>query len=683
MSDELKRLCSYITKKLGIQLCKINESQVFEGKCGYVVDEKGNVTGLSLFEQGLPDIKFIEPLKNLKWLDLSRTGISDISILKHLTNLTRLDLSDNTVADISYLGGLEHLTWVNLGNNKISQLPADILQWGIEIKWKNDLSEGMILEDNPLVIPPAKIIKAGKKALEDYLYKIIHGFSTQDENETKIMIEEIKTEEKDKTPHPFATSLNRGENQKRKVFLSHSSKDKEKFVKPVAMELKNREVDYWLDITDVESGENFPEKIADGIKNAYCIVLFISDNFFQSPWAKGELSMSIKRMHSQDPALVLPVLLGEEKLLENFYWLTTIQYIKWEENAGNVADKILRCVSSGKDDGKPMGWPLDRIFEDQYDEGDSRGAWSKMYPGYLQALFAEDKLEGKDTITFSTWISDALIEHRNRCKNDEIKKEIQERINRFHDYLVRHYDPQENRFGLTVTTSTGERKVIFDIRHTAWAIMALSKIDKKNDRIEEIIRNSCAKLGKEIQGMNPAEQWPVTNAALHRILSEKFTANRIFASPEKVRRQRKILEAELINKFNDPHYCWGWFDDNAAKASIDNSLMIMRTLDYDSIIDADLKAQLGKVATHLLEEVIINLEGEKSALPFMKGDKPDLGATVLFLYILKNNLKFDMDNEALRKLMNFINDPVCRMNYADPSFTWYLSSILCLGSVGR
>lgn len=71
-------------------------------------------------------------------------------------------------------------------NNKISQLPAEILDLGLEIKWKFELGDGIFLEGNPLESPPVEIIKQGNEAIRQY-FKSLEG-EKQALNEVKVLL---------------------------------------------------------------------------------------------------------------------------------------------------------------------------------------------------------------------------------------------------------------------------------------------------------------------------------------------------------------------------------------------------------------------------------------------------------------------------------------------------------------
>jgi small GTP-binding protein len=130
------------------------------------------LTKLHLSENQIADISPISPLTALKELHLSENQIADISPISPLTALTKLHLSENQIADISPFIGLKNIERLDLNNNKITQLPDELVELGMEIKWKKDYSDSIILENNPLETPPIEIVKQGTEAVRNYFIEL-------------------------------------------------------------------------------------------------------------------------------------------------------------------------------------------------------------------------------------------------------------------------------------------------------------------------------------------------------------------------------------------------------------------------------------------------------------------------------------------------------------------------------
>lgn len=74
------------------------------------------------------------------------------------------------------------------------------------------------------------------------------------------------------------------------VFISYARKDFDEVNSFVEM-LKERipQLTYWFDITGIESGDEFDEKINAAIDNSSCVLVALSDNSLQSKWVKDEV----------------------------------------------------------------------------------------------------------------------------------------------------------------------------------------------------------------------------------------------------------------------------------------------------------------------------------------------------------------------------------------------------------
>jgi small GTP-binding protein len=82
---------------------------------------------------------------------------------------------------------LKNLKRIYLMNNKISQLPAELLDLGLEIKWEYQSPwGGIFLEGNPLESPPVEIVKQGTEAVRRY-FKSLEG-KEQTLNEVKVLL---------------------------------------------------------------------------------------------------------------------------------------------------------------------------------------------------------------------------------------------------------------------------------------------------------------------------------------------------------------------------------------------------------------------------------------------------------------------------------------------------------------
>lgn len=92
-----------------------------------------------------------------------------------------------------------------------------------------------------------------------------------------------------------------------KVFLSHSSKDKE-IVDVIFNEFQKSQISAWYDKYEIEPGDSITEKINQGLDESDIGIICISSNFLNAPsgWTKSELNFFIqRRMRNQDKTFII------------------------------------------------------------------------------------------------------------------------------------------------------------------------------------------------------------------------------------------------------------------------------------------------------------------------------------------------------------------------------------------
>lgn len=92
-----------------------------------------------------------------------------------------------------------------------------------------------------------------------------------------------------------------------KAFLSHSSADKEGYVRIVASRLLAEDVVY--DEVTFESGEVTLNEIIKGLDESTVFCLFISDSSLKSPWVTQEIEGASLRLKSGSLKYVYPIVI--------------------------------------------------------------------------------------------------------------------------------------------------------------------------------------------------------------------------------------------------------------------------------------------------------------------------------------------------------------------------------------
>ena len=94
-----------------------------------------------------------------------------------------------------------------------------------------------------------------------------------------------------------------------RVFMSHASEDKERFVLGFARRLRERGIDVWLDRWEMYPGDSLVDKIfTEGIGKASAVVVVLSVYSVNKPWVREELNAAVvKRINSGSK--LIPVVL--------------------------------------------------------------------------------------------------------------------------------------------------------------------------------------------------------------------------------------------------------------------------------------------------------------------------------------------------------------------------------------
>ncbi len=106
-------------------------------------------------------------------------------------------------------------------------------------------------------------------------------------------------------PHPRSAPM------APRVFISHASEDKERFVLAFATRLRAAGIDAWLDRWEMQPGDSLVRKLFDdGLQQANAVIVVLSRYSVDKPWVREELDAAfVKRV--QDGAKLIPVVLDD------------------------------------------------------------------------------------------------------------------------------------------------------------------------------------------------------------------------------------------------------------------------------------------------------------------------------------------------------------------------------------
>lgn len=95
-----------------------------------------------------------------------------------------------------------------------------------------------------------------------------------------------------------------------KVFISHSSEDKDAFVRPLVLKLREHGLDVWFDELVLRAGDSLRESIERGLAACDYGIVVISKSFLCKQWPQQELNGLFGRDLESKRRLLIPIWLG-------------------------------------------------------------------------------------------------------------------------------------------------------------------------------------------------------------------------------------------------------------------------------------------------------------------------------------------------------------------------------------
>lgn len=128
-----------------------------------------------------------------------------------------------------------------------------------------------------------------------------------------------------------------------KVFVSHASEDKERFVTKFATKLRENGVDAWLDKWEMLPGDSLVDKIfEEGLKEAQAVIIVLSSYSIKKPWVREELNASIVAKLSKGTKII-PIVLDNCEVpqsLTSTLWESIPDLKNYEQNFKRVLSSI-------------------------------------------------------------------------------------------------------------------------------------------------------------------------------------------------------------------------------------------------------------------------------------------------------------------------------------------------------
>ncbi|WP_165493630.1 toll/interleukin-1 receptor domain-containing protein [Phytopseudomonas daroniae] len=127
-----------------------------------------------------------------------------------------------------------------------------------------------------------------------------------------------------------------------KVFVSHASEDKDRFVIEFAKRLRANGVDAWVDKWEIQVGDSLVERIfQEGLKESRAVIIVLSKFSVVKPWVREELDAAVVNKINKQ-ARIIPVVLDDCEVPQ------VLQATKWVscKNLENYDDAFNEIVAT-------------------------------------------------------------------------------------------------------------------------------------------------------------------------------------------------------------------------------------------------------------------------------------------------------------------------------------------------
>jgi hypothetical protein len=147
-----------------------------------------------------------------------------------------------------------------------------------------------------------------------------------------------------------------------KVFVSHASEDRERFVRPFATRLREHGVDAWLSFWEMVPGDRLVEKIfEDGLKPSDAVIVVLSEHSVDKPWVREELDYAVVR-NVEEQVRLIPVRLENclvPECVRTTMWIEVPDVNSFEPQLNEIVNAVF-----GRSDKPPLGTPPRHILSD-------------------------------------------------------------------------------------------------------------------------------------------------------------------------------------------------------------------------------------------------------------------------------------------------------------------------------
>lgn len=130
-----------------------------------------------------------------------------------------------------------------------------------------------------------------------------------------------------------------------KVFISHASEDKERFVLDFAKKLRAKGIDVWMDKWEILLGDDLVDKVfEEGIKQSQVVIVILSRYSINKKWPKAERDVAVIKRINKEIRLI-PVILDIQddevpESMKAYRWIRIRDFNNYEDEFNEIVKAV-------------------------------------------------------------------------------------------------------------------------------------------------------------------------------------------------------------------------------------------------------------------------------------------------------------------------------------------------------
>ena len=174
--------------------------------------------------------------------------------------------------------------------------------------------------------PPSKIVKSIPEALEQICLKCLSPEPAKRYTTANLLAEDMREWRREI-----------GSPKQKRVFVSHSSKDRDFVEQQIVSVLENAGIATWYSKVDIQTASEWGRSILQGLQSSEWFLLVMSSKSISSEWVKDELYWAIENR----PERVIPVMIDDCDPEQFHIRLKRLQHIDFRHNRDEAQRRLI------------------------------------------------------------------------------------------------------------------------------------------------------------------------------------------------------------------------------------------------------------------------------------------------------------------------------------------------------